>query len=81
MANLSFHPLIQTFPNSVRRLFIALLRVGNQRFCAFDGLSIFVGDARLAALVRSAKMLRPTMRPSASSRIAWMYWEDRVFAT
>src|SRR6516164_3376632 len=27
---------------------------------------------------RSAKMLRPTILPAASSLIAWMYWEDRV---
>ena len=31
--------------------------------------------------LRSAKMLRPTMLPSASSRIAWMYCQERVFAT
>src|SRR5262249_57590047 len=31
--------------------------------------------------LRSAKMLRPTMLPAASSRIAWMYCEERVFAT
>src|SRR5215472_5496458 len=31
--------------------------------------------------LRSAKMRRPTMWPSASSRIAWMYCEERVFAT
>ena len=40
-----------------------------------------VGDAWLDALVRSAKMLRPTMLPAASSRIAWMYCEERVLAT
>jgi hypothetical protein len=31
--------------------------------------------------LRSAKMLRSTMLPAASSRIAWMYCEERVFAT
>jgi hypothetical protein len=30
---------------------------------------------------RSAKMLRPTMLPPASSLIAWMYCDERVFAT
>ena len=29
----------------------------------------------------SAKMLRPTMWPAASSSMAWMYMEERVLAT
>ena len=33
------------------------------------------------AWFRSAKMLRSTMLPAASSLIAWMYCEERIFVT